>query len=283
MFEDIEDLSADRLSHPDWALVVGHYQLAAPLLEANFSHVPLVSSYHPQGLGTPAVFKQWWKAGELPPSMPAVDVVSHGEHHTYIALTVNSVLWLAHRGAVGMMSWTPSPRDPECVAYARILMRLCGTAKKDDLKYALLALQTLLRESRLEAIPMLDGHQGAALFVPFADIPLYDATRAWLHSLCNRAAERHPELLTVAAHDADRGNRVHLSVTKDAVGGFSSLPYSVAGNPELGMATPVEWNELGEIENGMYTAHNSAQRLQRDVFAEMAAAIGMQRFSSLRA
>jgi len=283
VFEDIEELNAGRLSHPEQALVVAHYQLAAPLLEANFSHVPLVSSYHPQGLGTPPVFKQRWKTGELPASMAAVDVVSHGEHHTYIALTENAVLWLAHRGAVGMMSWTPSPRDPECVAYARILFQLSGTAKKEDLNYALLALRTLLRESRLEAIPMLDGHQGAALFVPFADIPLYDAMRAWLHSLCNRAAERHADLLTVAAHDADRGNCVHLSVTKDAVGGFSSLPYSVAGNPQLGMATPVEWNELGEIENGTYTAHNSTQRLQRDVFAEMAAAIGVQRFSSLRA
>lgn len=283
MFDDIEGLSASRLSHPETALVVAHYQLAAPLLAANFSHVPLVSSYHPQGLGTPAEFKQWWKPGELPASMSAVDVVSHGQHHTYIALTVNAVLWLAHRGAVGMMSWTPSPRDPECVAYARILFRLSGTAKKEDLTYALLAMRTLLRESRLETIPMLDGHEGVALFVPFADIPLYDAMRAWLHSLCNRAAERHPDLLTVAEHDADRGNRVHLSVKKDAVGGFSSLPYSVAGNPQLGMATPVEWNELGEIENGTYTAHNSAQRLQHDVFSEMATAIGVQRFSSLRA
>jgi len=281
VFDDIEELSASRLSDPEKALVVAHYQLAAPLLAANFSHVPLVWSYHPKGLGTPAEFKQWWKPGELPPSMSAVDVVSHGQHHTYIALTVNAVLWLAHRGAVGMMSWTPSPRDPGCVGYARVLFRRSGTATKEDLKYALLAMRTLMLESRLEAIPMLDGHEGAALFVPFADIPLYDAMREWLHSVCNRAAERHPRLLTVAEHDADRGNRVHLSVKKDAVGGFSSLPYSLAGNPQLGMATPVEWNDLGEIENGTYTAHNSAERLQRDVFAEMTTAIGMQRFSSL--
>jgi hypothetical protein len=33
----------------------------------------------------------------------------------------------------------------------------------------------------------------------------------------------------------------------------------------------------------MFTAHNSAERLQRDVFAEMTTAIGVQRFSSLRA
>jgi hypothetical protein len=49
-------------------------------------------------------------------------------------------------------------------------------------KYALLALRTLLLEKRLEAIPMLDGHQGAALFVRFSDIPLYHAVRAWLAS-----------------------------------------------------------------------------------------------------
>ncbi len=59
MFEDIEELSASRLSDPEKALVVAHYQLAAPLMVANFSHVPLVSSYHPKRLGTPAEFKQW--------------------------------------------------------------------------------------------------------------------------------------------------------------------------------------------------------------------------------
>jgi len=44
------------------------------------------------------------------------------------------------------------------------------------------------------------------------------------------------------------------------------------------MATPVERNELGEIENGTYTAYNSAQRLQRDVFAEIAARLGCSGF-----
>jgi hypothetical protein len=45
---------------------------------------------------------------------------------------------------------------------------------------------------------------------------------------------------------------------------------------------PVEWDELPEIDNGVFTAHYSAERLRRDVFAEMTAAIGMQRFSSVR-
>ncbi|MDP9024048.1 MAG: hypothetical protein M3N13_01560 [Candidatus Eremiobacteraeota bacterium] len=129
---------------------------------------------------------------------------------------------------------------------------------------------------------MLDGHDGAALFVPFGDVPLYDAVREWLHAFCKRAVERYAELLTEVADETARGDRVHLAVTTNAVGHFSSLPYSLVGDPKLGMVTPVAWDELARIDNGMYTAHNGAERLERDVFAEMTSAIGMQRFSSVR-
>jgi DNA primase len=232
--------------------------------------VPLVSSYHLEGLGTPAVFKEKWKPEKVPHTMSTVDVLMpHGEHHLYLALTDNAVLWLAHRGAVGMLSWTPSPRDPACVGYARILLRRCNAATEADLKSALEALRAMLRESRLEGIPVLDGHDGAALFVPFGDIPLYDAVRQWLHALCKHAVERHTELLTDAADGAERGNRVHLAVKTNAVGLFSALPYSLAGNLALGMATPVEWDELAGIDNGTFTARNSEERLARDVFGGM--------------
>jgi DNA primase len=181
-----------------------------------------------------------------------------------------------------MLSWTPSLRDPGSVGYARILLRRSNAATEKDLKAALEALRALLRESGLESIPVLDGHDGAALFVPFGDVPLYDAVREWLHAFCKRAVERHAELLTEAADEEERGDRVHLAVKSNAVGHFSSLPYSLVGDPKLGMVTPVGWDELPEIDNGMFTAHNSAERLQRDVFAEVAGAIRMQRFSSVR-
>jgi DNA primase len=282
VFEEFEGLSAGRLPEPQKALVLAHYQRAAPLLAADFPNAPLVSSYHVHGLGKPPEFRQTWKPGELPHTMSPVDVLTtHGEHHLYLGLTENAVLWLVHRGAIGMLSWTPSPRDPDCVGYARILLRRSNKATETELKYALLALRTMLQELGLEAIPVLDGNDGAALFVPFGDIPLYDAVREWLHGFCNRAVERHEALLTVAAEVEERGNRVHLAVTSNAVGHFSSLPYSLSGDPQLGMVTPVEWDELAEIDNGKFTARNSEERLHRDVFDEMRAAIGMQRFCAV--
>ena len=137
------------------------------------------------------------------------------------------------------MSWTPAPGDPESVGYARILLKRCGKAGEAELKYALLAMRTALTEIGLEAIPVPDGHEGAALFVPFGDAPLYEDVRAWLHRLCAKAAEKHPALLTCAKPD-EAGDRVHLAISSNAVGRHSELPYALAGNVGLHMVTPVE-------------------------------------------
>ena len=188
--DDFEGIAAGRLKDPEKAAVVAHYERAAPLLALNFPNMPLVSSYHIDGLGKPPRFRELWKPGELPHIMSEVDVLTvHGEHHTYLGLTANAVQWLAYRNAVGMLSWTPSAVDPQRVGYARILLRRCAQATEEQLKYALVAVRKTLQESRLDGIPVLDGHDGAALFVPFGDMPLYDAVREWLHVLCAEAVE----------------------------------------------------------------------------------------------
>ncbi len=108
--------------------------------------MPLVSSYHPEGLGKPPVFKETWKPEHVPHTMTTVDVLTtRGEHHLSLGRTENAVLWLAHRGAVGMLSWAPSLRDPGSVGYARILLRRSNTATEKDLKAALESLRAMLR------------------------------------------------------------------------------------------------------------------------------------------
>jgi DNA primase len=228
----------------------------------------------------PATFSGGWPG--LPEGVVRVGVVTASGRHWYPGLTEDGIGWLLDLGAVGVLSWTPSAADHRRVGFARILLRRCGSAGESELKYAMLALRTALQQVGLRAVPVLDGHQGAALFVPFADAPAYEDVRAWLHGLCNGAAEQHASLLTCAHAVEQRGGRVHLAVETNAVGRFSALPYSLAGNPGLHMVTPVEWNELGEVDNGTYTAQTSAKRLERDVFAEVVAAIGSQRFSEVR-
>lgn len=256
--------------------VVAHYLRAAPLMARDFPHVPVVGAWHDHGLGEPATFCGGWPG--LPSAVVRVHVRTESGTHLYPGLDENAIAWLVDAGAVGVLSWTPSSRDPQRVGFARVLLRQCGSAGEDQLKYAMLAMRTELLECRVQAVPVLDGHEGAALFVPFADAPAYEDVRAWLHRVCNGAAEKHATLLTCAHAVEERGDRVHLAVETNAVGRFSALPYSLAGNPGLHMVTPVEWDELGRVSNGTYTARTSAVRLERDLFAAAVMAIGEQRF-----
>ncbi len=84
---------------------------------------------------------------------------------------------------------------------------------------------------------MLDGRHGAALFTPFADRPAYEALRHWLHGVADAAVAQSPALLTTETHPT--APRIHVAVSSNAVGRCSSLPYTLAGTPQLGMVTPI--------------------------------------------
>jgi len=271
--------SESRLTDEQKAVVLGHYDRAAPLIVASFAGVPVVAAEYIDGVGGPAVFTASWHK-PLPPSIPHIDIGPPPAAKRYVAVAVNSLLWLVHRNAVGFGSWTPTPRDPERVGFARILLSRRNGATPEQLHEAMLALRSALSSSGAESIPVLDGVDGAALFIPFQDAPAYDAVRTWLHAVVASAVAAHPTLLTEEPHAAKA--LIHISVTTNAVGRFSTLPYCIQGTATLPMVTPIEWNELGTFTNGAVTAANSAERLAKaDVFAREAQAHAAQRFADI--
>ena len=261
--------------------ILSHYQRVAPLLVHNFPNAPVVVTYYPDGLSNKPVYSN--VAHEpLPESIPSTLVTTTRSVHPYPVMAEKTVLWLAHRGAVGLLSWTPSSRDPESVGFARILLRPVHGADQLHLKLAMLTLRTALFGCGLDAIPVLEGVHDAALFIPFSDAPAYDAVRVWLHGLVDHAIAQHPKLLIREKRPGEQHtvSRIECTVNSNAPGRCSSLPYSLAGEPNLPMVTPFHWSELGTLENGDVTAANAAERLaQGDVFGNLAARIAHQRFA----
>lgn len=262
------------------ATVLAHYETAARIIAANFPLVPVVPVYYPQGLDGDAVYGGSVHPGQpFPDDIPTVQVVFRNGVRRYVATDADALLWLVHRGAVDFESWTPSLNDPNRVGYARIVLSPRGGATSEHVALAMLALRTALQQHGIEAIPVLDGFIGAALFIPFNDEPGYEDVRRWLHGVVNAAVAQHATLLTADQYDQQK-ERVHANVGSNAVGRFSSLPYALTGSPHLGMVTPIRWNELGEIPNGLYTATNSAVRIAENVFAVLAHELHGQRFGN---
>ncbi|MBV8369773.1 MAG: hypothetical protein JO036_12715 [Candidatus Eremiobacteraeota bacterium] len=277
------DLISARASVPEQRAILAHYERVAPLIASNFPHAPLVFSYYPHGLGTEPAFSS--NHDELPHSVPPVTVTTSSGRHVYPGCAVNTILYYVHIGAVGVHSWTPAPSDPDAVAFARILLKPIAGATQAQLREALLVLRSALQLPALDAIPLFEGSD-AALFIPFADAPSYEAVRTWLHKVLATALTEHPELLVARAkpHEQRTAPRVEVTVSSNAPGQHSRLPYSLTGEPGLPMVTPFDWAELETLRNGEFTAANADDRLaQGDLFASLTAKLAGQRFAGVKA
>ncbi|MBV9718345.1 MAG: hypothetical protein JOZ77_03440 [Candidatus Eremiobacteraeota bacterium] len=162
--------------------------------------------------------------------------------------------------------------------FARILLQAEPHIPFERTKLAALAMRTILfDDARLQAILMLDGGTGIALWVPLADAPHAKSLRTWLHHIANRACAAHPDLLSTELN-THHDNRVHVHVSSNAAGRFSAVPYCLRGEG-LTVAAPIAWDELGAMPAASAISMDDLpQRLQSkgDVFAHEFAIIANQ-------
>jgi DNA primase len=241
--------------------VLAHYHLTAPLIDQSFAGTPVVYKNYPQGIDQPGDFKV-----------------------TSFALTANKLLWLVHaKHAFEFYTWAPLLQDDDRLRFARVLLESPPDVPYERLKRAALSLRVLLHDmAKLEAIPLLDGSSGIALWIPFADAPHATPLRAWLHAFANRAAALYADLISTE-HTTHKDGRVHLDVSSNAPGQFSALPYSLRAQG-LRVCMPVNWNELERFRGAdAFRVQDVPARLHGhgDVFAAEYARFAQQRFASI--
>jgi DNA primase len=237
--------------------VLAHYRRVAPLLERSLHGTPIVYANYPNGLDHPPSFRV-----------------------TAIELTESKLLWLVHaKFAVEFYTWAPLPSAGDRLQFARILLEASAGVPFERVKLAALAMRSLLFSvARLEAVPLIDGGSGIALWIPLADAPHAVPLRAWLHQLGAEAVAKHPDLISTEYNTRDDG-RVHLHVQSNAPGHYSSVPYGLRAQG-LTVCTPIHWEELGQLEcAAAFTAATFVERLGKcgDVFASEVAVIAAQR------
>jgi hypothetical protein len=235
--------------------VLAHYGLAGPLMEASLGNSPIVYSNYPDGVDQPGVY-----------------------HVTDVPLTHTKLLWLIHsQYAMSFFTWAPSLEDPDRLRFARVLIEGAG-APFDRVKRAAFAVRDVLRaKAGWQSVPLIDGGNGIALWIPLADEPHAAPLRARLHELCGQAIAQNPDLISGEANTHGDG-RVHVHVSSNAPRRYSAAPYSLRP-PNLTVCAPVRWEELDSITSaGMFSDEEFPDRLAAvgDLFATMVAEIPSQ-------
>ncbi len=240
--------------------VLAHYRLTAPLIDDSLAGAPIVYRNYPNGLDKSGVF-----------------------HITDVPLSPNKLLWLIHaKYAIEFYTWAPDAHDEDRLRFARVLLEPPSGVSFERVKLAALALRALLFETqKFEAIAMLDGGRGVALWIPFADAPHALELRRWLNDFANRAAALHPDLISTEFNTHADG-RVHVHVSSNAARHYSAVPYSLRAQG-LTVCTPIRWEELGSFASAdAVRASDIPKRLRElgDVFARELSPIAAQRFDN---
>jgi DNA primase len=238
--------------HPQ---VLAHYRIAAPLIEANFGGAPIVYANFPDGFEP------------------------HREHvHlTDLPLTAANLLSLVERAyAMEFYSWVPLPTDHDRLRFGRMVLTRPLHDEFIIIREAAECLRDVLRTAGLDAVPVQDGHNGLALWIPFADAPPSASVRAFLEDVCAQGNAVVPGLFYTEPNFCGDYS-VNVDLSSNAPRGYNILPYSLRGVDNLKIATPVTWDEVRSMRLAICARDFPDYLAQRgDVFARELTRIGLQ-------
>jgi bifunctional non-homologous end joining protein LigD len=126
-------------------------------------------------------------------------------------------------------------------------------------------LRTILDGIGLTAHVMTTGSRGLHVVVPLDRTTDFATVRGLARGVCERAADRDPDRLTVAMRKDAREGRLFLDYLRNARGQTAVAPYAVRALPGGPVATPLDWDELGDgrLHARRYHVGNLQRRLSR--------------------
>lgn len=103
-----------------------------------------------------------------------------------------------------------------------------------------------LRELGFTPYVMTTGSSGLHVIAPLDAEAGFDTVRSFAQDVAAILAQRHPDALTTEQRKADRKGRLYLDIMRNAYGQTAVMPYSVRAEPGAPVATPLDWDELGD-------------------------------------
>jgi bifunctional non-homologous end joining protein LigD len=259
--------SQDRVLFPDAGLtkgdVVAYYARIAPHVLPHLKARPLnLERYRKAVTQKGAGFLQQHASDHFPDWVNSVTVPKHGGTVRHVICDdAASLVYLANQGAVTLHGWCS--QLPELDKPDRLVIDL--DPYDDDfreVKRAARITRDVLEDAGLSGMPMTTGSRGLHVIVPLKADRTYEEVRAAARELGAEIARRSPDRLTTEFRKAKRGERLFVDLGRTRYAHTAVMPYTVRGKPGAPVATPLDWDELRNVDSARrFTIRNIFRRL----------------------
>jgi bifunctional non-homologous end joining protein LigD len=244
--------------------LVDYYRRIAPTMLPHLQDRPLSMQRFPEGISTPGFYQK-----EVPEYFPswirraAVLVEEEGQEQPQVVCdNAATLVYLANQGCITPHLWLSRAgnlRLPD-----KLIFDLDPPGGDFQVvRSAALALRELLSELELPSFLMTTGSKGLHVALPLDGRAGYEATRQFARDVAEVLVARHPERYTLELRKNAREGRLFLDYLRNAYAATSVAPYAVRARAGAPVATPLDWDELGnrDLHSATYTIENIFRRL----------------------
>jgi len=134
----------------------------------------------------------------------------------------------------------------------------------EAVKEAAFQLRRAFEALDIESLPLLTGGKGIHIVVPLEPVANWEEVRQFAKAFCTALAEAEPERFTIALPKKERRGRIFLDFLRNQRTATAIMPYSARARPGMPVATPVDWDELKDIDRAdAFTIADIEQLLKR--------------------
>jgi bifunctional non-homologous end joining protein LigD len=260
----VEITKPDKVLFPDDGVtkadLAGYYADVADAMLPYLADRPVNMQRFPDGIAkssfyekkVPSHFPDWVRTVEVQ--------TADGPQRQVVVDDRRSLVYLAQQACITPHTWLSRAADldhpdqlildldpsDDDLAKVRRATRLVGEALED------LGLTTYLKTT---------GSRGYHVVVPLRPGDGFDDVRAFARAVAERLVDREPDLVTLEARKAKRGDRVLIDVMRNGYGQTAVPPYAVRARPGAPVSAPIAWDELSRVAPGDVTIGTLRRRL----------------------
>jgi bifunctional non-homologous end joining protein LigD len=260
-----------KVSHPEKVLfpdcgvtkgdLVEYYELIGEVMLPHVYDRPLTMERYPDGIdgkgfiqkSAPAYFPKFVERARLGKKGGTVDYV--------VCRKAQTLPYLANQNCITPHVWTSRASDAS--RPDELIVDLDPpTADVDLVRRAALLTRSLLDELGVGSLVKTSGSRGLHVVVPLQPESEFEDVSAFATALARALVARDPSRLTTEDAKAARGGRLFVDVGRNNWGAMTAAPYAVRARPGATVSTPIEWDELGELDPSRFTLRTIPSRLE---------------------
>ncbi|EAR50857.1 hypothetical protein OG2516_00100 [Oceanicola granulosus HTCC2516] len=245
--------SADRVVFPKAKLTKGgiaeHYAEVADRFLSHAADHPVSLLRCPGGIDGECFFQKHAGKGFPDAVKPVPIEESDGEIEDYMYLdSAEGILGAVQMGTIEFHIW--GSRRDRLERPDRLVFDLDpdeGLAFA-EVKAAAVEVRDALAGLGLESGAMVTGGKGVHVIVPLRRVAGWETVKTFSQTVATILAQQQPDRYVATMSKAKRKGRIFVDWLRNDRGATAIAPYSLRARPGAGVAVPVTWDELADLE-----------------------------------